>query len=146
MNILQIAILVFIIIECLNVFTLYTNPGMKIGNGIGVFNAWHKAQEDEEMKDFVSYMSSWVAGTKLIFIMLGIVVIICGNFETQLATAAAMVISIASYFLKLNPLIKKMDSKDQISPKGYSKTLMYMILGFIVIFTIAFIIGLVQYL
>jgi len=146
MNILQIAILAFIIIESLNVLMLYFSPGMKRGNALGVFNAWEKSQENEEMKSFVSYLSSWVAGAKLIFIMIGIVIIIWGNFETQIATTVALIISIASFFFKLYPIIKKMDAKGQISPKGYSKTLLYMIIGFIAVFIVVLVIALVQYL
>ena len=40
MNILQIGILVFIIIETLNITMLYFAPGMKIGNALGVFKTW----------------------------------------------------------------------------------------------------------
>lgn len=121
MNILQIGILVFAVIESLNVLMLYRSPGMKMGNALGVFKAWDRAQEDEQMKSFVHYMASWVAGAKLIFILVGIVIIIWGNMETQLATCAALVISIASFFWRLYPAISKMDKKGQIDPKGYSK-------------------------
>ncbi len=145
MNILEIGILVFIVIETLNILMLYFAPGMKIGNAIGVFNAWHKAQEDENLKAFVHYMAAWVAGAKLIFILVGAVVIIWGNIETQLATAAALVLSIASFFWRLFPAIKKMDKNGQIDPKGYSKTLLAMIVAFIAGFILIFIIGLIQY-
>ncbi|MBN2878235.1 MAG: hypothetical protein JXN65_01270 [Clostridia bacterium] len=145
MNVLQIGILIFISIEVLNILMLYLSPGMKIGNGIGVFNAWEKVQSDEETKDFVDYLSSWVAGTKLIFVLLGIVIIIWGNFETQLATCAALIISILSFFYKLYPIIRKMDNKGQITPKGYSTTLLFMILGFIAVFLVVGTIGLIQY-
>lgn len=146
MNIVEIAILLFIIIETLNVLMLYFIPGSKMGNGVGVFNVWHKLQDDEEQKDFTNYMTSWVAGAKLIFIMLGIAIIIWGTIELQIATAAAMVISIASFFYRLYPIIKKMDDKGQLTPKGYSKTLLGMIAAFILAFLVVFIIGLVQYL
>jgi len=146
MNILQIGILVFMVIESLNVLMLYKMPGMKMGNALGVFTAWDRAQEDEHMKSFVHYMAAWVAGAKLIFILVGIVIIMWGNMETQLATCAALVISIASFFWRLYPAIKKMDKKGQIDPKGYSKTLLVMIVAFIVGFAIIFVIGLVQYL
>ena len=84
-------------------------------------------------------------GTKLIFVLLGIVIIIWGNFETQLAACAALIISILSFFYKLYPIIRKMDSKGQITPKGYSTTLLFMILGFIAVFLIVGTIGLIQY-
>ena len=146
MNIIEIGILVFSVIETLNVLMLYFSPGMKQGNALGVFKAWDKAQEDEHMKSFVHYMASWVAGAKLIFILVGIVIIIWGNIETQIATAAAMVISISSFFWRLYPAIKKMDKQGQISPKGYSKTLLAMIVAFVLGFSVIFVIGLVQYL
>jgi hypothetical protein len=146
MNILQIGIIVFSVIETLNILMLYFSPGMKQGNALGVFKAWDKAQEDENMKAFVHYMAAWVAGAKLIFILVGIVIVIWGNMETQLATCAAMVISISSFFWRLYPAIKKMDENDQISPKGYSKTLLSMIIAFVVGFIAVFVIGLIQYL
>lgn len=146
MNILQIGILVFTVIETLNILMLYGAPGMKIGNAVGVFNAWSKVQENEELKDFAHYMVYWVAGAKLIFIMAGIVVIIWGNVETQMAICAAMIISIASFFYKLYPIIRKMDKKGQIEPKGYSKTLLMMIVAFIVGFIVVLTVGIIQYL
>ena len=146
MNILQIGILVFVIIETLNILMLYFAPGMKQGNALGVFKAWDKAQEDEAMKSFAHYMAAWVAGAKLIFIMIGIVVIIWGNIQTQLGTAAALVLSISSFFWRLYPAIKKMDDKGQIDPKGYSKTLLGMIVSFVIGFVLIFVIGLVNYL
>jgi len=146
MNILEIGILIFLIIESLNILMLYFSPGMKMGNALGVFKAWDKAQADDEIRSFVHYMAAWVAGAKLIFILVGAVVIIWGNIETQIATAAALVISISSFFWRLYPAISKMDSKGQIEPKGYSKTLLAMIVVFIAGFLIVFVIGLVKYL
>lgn len=146
MNIMEIGILIFIIIETLNILLLYFAPGMKMGNALGVFKAWDKAQEDKEMNDFAHYMACWVAGTKLIFILVGVVVIIWGNIETQLATAAALVLSISSFFWRLYPAIRKMDKSGQLDPMGYSKTLLEMIVGFIAGFIIIFVIGLIQYL
>ncbi len=36
-------------------------------------------------------------------------------------------------------MIRKMDSKDEVSPKGYSKILGFMIIGFISIFLVSLI-------
>jgi uncharacterized membrane protein len=146
MNIMEIGILIFISIETLNILLLYLAPGMKMGNAVGVFNAWEKVQQDEEIRSFAHYMTSWVAGTKLIFILVGAVVIIWGNIETQIATAAALVVSISSFFWRLYPAIKKMDKKGQLDPKGYSKTLLAMIVTFIAGFLLIFVIGLIKYL
>ena len=146
MNIMEIGILIFISIETLNILLLYLAPGMKMGNAVGVFNAWEKVQQDEEIRSFAHYMTSWVAGTKLIFILVGAVVIIWGNIETQIATAAALVVSISSFFWRLYPAIRKMDNKGQLDPKGYSKTLLAMIVVFIAGFLLIFVIGLIKYL
>lgn len=145
MNILEIGILIFIIIETSNIMMLYFAPEMKMGNALGVFKAWDYAQGNKNMKAFANYMAAWVAGAKLIFILLGAVVIIWGNIETQLATTAALVLSIASFFWKLYPLIRKMDAGGQINPRGYSKILMVMITTFIAGFLTIFIIGLIKY-
>lgn len=134
MNILQIGIIVFTFIEFLNIMILYFNPTSTMGNGVGVF-------KDYSGTDFEKYMVNWVAGAKLIFIMLGIVIVIFGNHMTQLFTCLALIISIGSFYFRLNPLIKKMDAEDKISPKGYSKTLNYMILFFIIGFIVVFVLG-----
>ena len=134
MNILQIGILIFVSIEFLNIATLYFMPSSRIGNGVGVFNALEKSNQDEELKPFVGYLINWVAGTKLIFIMVGIVIIVFGNEKTQLYTVIAFIISILSFYWRLFPTIKKLDKLGQITPKGYSKTLNILIVSFIVMF------------
>jgi len=146
MNILQVGIAAFLVIETLNVLMLYFAPGMKKGNALGVFKAWNRALLDDSMKQFALYMASWVAGAKIIFILVGLVVIIWGNMETQLATAAAMAISISTFFWRLYPATKMMDQQGELEPKGYSKTLALMIAALIIGFFIIFVIGLVQYL
>ena len=146
MNIVQIGILVFLVIESLNILMLYFSPGMKIGNALGVFKAWHKAQDDEGMRSFAHYMAAWVAGTKLIFIFIGVVIIIWGNIETQIAAVVALILSISSFFWRLYPAIRKMDNRGQIDPRGYSKTLLAMIVIFLVGFLFVLGIGLVGYL
>jgi len=142
MNILQIGILIFTIIETGNIMMLYFMPGSRMGNGVGVFNAWEESQNNEKMKPFATYLVNWVAGAKLIFIMMAVVVIIFGNYMTQLFTVVALILSILSFYWRLFPAIKKMDASGDITPKGYSKTLGYMITGFIIGFLIVLIIGL----
>ena len=90
-------------------------------------------------------MAAWVAGAKLIFILVGAVVIIWGNIETQLATSAALVLSISSFFWRLYPAIRKMDKKGRIDPAGYSKILLAMIITFLSGFAVIFVVGLVRY-
>ncbi len=127
----------FILLELSNVLMLYFTPGTKRGNGMGVFNAWEKSKKDNEIHELMRYLVFWVAGTKLIFITLIIVIIIFGDWRTQLFATIALVLSILSFYWKLFPIIKKMDAKDQIDPKGYSKTLGIMIGAFVLVFLAA---------
>lgn len=137
MNVLTIAIIIFIILESLNVATLYFNPGSRIGNGLGVFNAWEKSQRDPEMGPFVRYLVYWVAGTKLIFIALLIVILLTAGESTLLLTSVAMIAAISSFFWRLFPIMRSLDAEGHITPTGYSGTLALMIAGFIGLFAIA---------
>lgn len=139
MNVLQIGILIFVFIESLNILLLYFMPTSKIGNGVGVFNALEDSKKNDTISPFVGYLINWVAGTKLIFVLVGIVIVIFGNENTQLYTIFAFIISILSFYWRLFPTIKKLDKLGQLTPKGYSKTLNFMILGFIVMFIIVLI-------
>jgi len=138
MSVLLIIVVIFIGMEFCNVLALYFKPGTKMFNSIGVFNAWEKSKEDPEIHDFVKYLVYWVAGTKLIFIALTIVIFIIGNLLTQCFAALALFISISTFYWKLYPLIKKMDKGDQIDPKGYSRVLFFMIMGMMINIFIGF--------
>ena len=109
-----------------------------------MFKAWNRSKEDPEMHDFVKYLVNWVAGTKLIFLLLLVVILVFGDEKTQVYSMLALILSILTFYWKLYPLIKKMDKKDQIDPKNYSRTLALMILSFVVVLSIGFIVGLVQ--
>ncbi len=146
MNILQIAIMIFAIIEVGNIMMLYFMPGSRMGNGVGVFNAWEAYKTVETVHELMKYLVYWVAGSKLIFIMMAVVVIVWGSPLVQILTVAALIISIASFFWRLFPLIRKLDKKDQITPKGYSITLALMIGVFIIGFCVVLVVALVQYL
>lgn len=137
MSILSIAIVIFILLELSNVIILYFNPDSKLGNGVAVFNAWEKSKEDANLHEFVKYLVYWVAGTKLIFIVLLIVILITGTETTKLLSGVALVLSIASYYWKLHPIIKGLDKRGEINPSGYSKTLGIMIGSFIAVFCLA---------
>jgi len=144
MNILSIAIVIFILLESLNVLTLYFNPGSQMGNGIGVFNAWEKSKADPEMHQFVRYLVYWVAGTKLIFIALLLVILFTAGQSTQTLTVVAMIASISSFFWRLFPIVRSEDKAGHITPSGYSRTLGFMIAGFIALFAIALAWSLIQ--
>jgi hypothetical protein len=137
MNIITIVIIVFLILEATNVVTLYFFPGSKYANGVGVFKAWEKSKRDPEIHHFVNYLINWVAGTKLIFILLLLVILYTADEQSLILTGVAMAIAIASFFWRLFPLIRKMDQDEQIDPKNYSSVLGWMITGMILVFTVA---------
>ena len=142
MNLINIFIIGFLTLEATNVIALYFFPDTKYANSIGVFKAWEKSKKDPEIFDFVKYLVNWVAGTKLIFILLLIVIVFTENDKSMIFTGTALVISIASFFWRLFPLIRKMDSEGQIEPKNYSTTLGWMIGAFILMFLTAIIVKL----
>ena len=137
MNVLALAIIGFLVLEIANVVTLYFFPGSKYANGIGVFKAWEKSKHDPEIHNFVRYLVNWVAGTKLIFIALLIVILFTADDQTLVFSAVALVLSIASFFWRLFPLIRKMDRDLQLDPRNYSAVLGAMISAFILVFLIA---------
>lgn len=136
MDILSIAILIFIVMEPANVAILYFWPGSRLGNGVGVFNAFHNS-ENEEQRLFASYLVNWVAGVKLVFIFLLAVILVTGTETVRIGAVVAMILSIATYFWRLHPTIQKLDAMGCITPKGYSKALGWMIAGFMILFTLA---------
>lgn len=144
MDILSIAIIVFLVLETSNVIMLYFTPGTRMGNGLGVFDAYEKSKKDPEVYALVKYLINWVAGTKIIFIALLIVILITGDSTTKLYSLIALILTILTYFWRLHPAIKAMDKQGQITPKGYSKTLGIMIISFMLIFSVAMIVFLLS--
>ena len=143
MNILKIVISAFVILESANVLALYFFPDSKMANSVGIFKAWEKSKADPEIHSFVKYLVNWVAGTKLIFIALLIVMLIRTDEQSLTFAGVALVLSIATFFWRLYPLIKKMDHDDQIDPGNYSKYLFWMILAMIIIFSASILISVI---
>jgi hypothetical protein len=141
-NAITIVTIGFLIMEASNIIMLYFFPDSKYANSVGIFKAWEKAKQDPELHDFVKYLVNWVAGTKLIIILLLIVILLTAREQTLIFAGLAMAVSIASFFWRLFPLIRKMDRNDQIEPKNYSATLGWMILVFIASFLAAVVITL----
>jgi hypothetical protein len=137
MNMISVVIIGFILLEATNVMALYFFPGSKFANSVGVFKAWEKSKQDPEIHAFVKYMVNWVAGTKLIFLLLLVVILFTADDRGLFYTGVALVISISSFFWRLFPMIRKMDHDDQIDPKNYSTILGLMISVFVMIFLIA---------
>ncbi len=134
---LQVIVGMFLLLEVLNVLTLYFAPGSNLGNGVGVFTGWTTSQEDEHLGPFVRYLVFWVAGTKLIFIGLWLVILLTADGTTQFWASAVMVPAIATFYWRLHPLIRRLDAAGQITPKGYSKGLAWMIGAMTLAFVIA---------
>lgn len=123
-----------------NVLILYFMPDSRLGNGVAVFDSWNYVKEDKTLNLFSHYMAYLVAGVKLIFIFLLVVVLLTGTEVTRVWSVVAMILSIATYFWKLHPIIKKLDQMGKITPKGYSKTLGLMITVFLIMFSLSLII------
>ena len=137
MNLITIVTIAFLILEATNVLALYFFPGSKYANSVGVFKAWEKSKSDPEIHNFVKYLVNWVAGTKIIFILLLIVILYTADDQTLVFSSITLIIAIASFFWRLFPLIRRMDRDDQIDPKNYSAILGWMILAFILAFLAA---------
>ncbi len=131
MDILSAAIILFAVIETLNIGILYFRPGTRVGNGMGVFNTYRKSEADPETRELVRYLVNWVAGTKLIFVSLLVVIVLTGSQTTKALAIVALILSIASFFWRLFPAIVRLDRDGQITPRGYSRTLGIMIACFI---------------
>ena len=144
MNIIKLVTIGFLLLEAANVITLYFFPGSKYANGVGVFKAWEKSKSDPAIHNFIKYLVNWVAGTKLIFILLLIVILYTANDQSLILMGIAMAVSIAAFFWRLFPLIRKMDKANEIEPKSYSVILGWMILAFISIFLIAILVTVIS--
>ncbi len=140
MNILNIAIIIFIVLEFSNVIILYFFPNCRFGNGVAIFKSYKELQKDKNSMLFAKYMKNWVAGTKLIFILLLFIILIAGNDLLKIHSFIVMIISISSYYIGLHPIIKELDDNDMINPKGYSKRLFLLITSFVLLFLLSLII------
>jgi hypothetical protein len=133
----KIVILIFMVLEFSNVLALYFAPGSKYANAVGIFTAWEKSKQYPEIHDFIKYLVYWVAGAKLIFLLLLAAILLFANIDSQRMSVLALAIATASFYWRLFPLIRKMDKAGNIKPKNYSLILGAMILVFIVVFVTA---------
>jgi hypothetical protein len=140
MMFIKVVILIFVLLELSNVLALYFAPGTRYANAVGVFSAWEKSKQDPEIHDFVKYLVYWVAGTKLIFLLLLVMIIIYADINTQRMSLIALIVATLSFYWRLFPLIRRMDKNGQIEPKNYSIVLGIMIFVFITVFAIAVIV------
>ncbi|TFG34802.1 hypothetical protein EU527_01750 [Candidatus Thorarchaeota archaeon] len=138
MSLVVVAIAFFMMLEIGNIFILYFKKDSTRANGIGTFRAWEKSKAHPEIHDFVRYLINWIAGTKIFFLSLLTVIVIFGTPDLHPWVLLAMIFSIASFYVGLFPLARKIDSEDMLIPKGYSKTLVGMITVFIIVFLILY--------
>jgi hypothetical protein len=140
-NAIRVVIIGFIVLETTNVIALYFFPGSKYANSVGIFKAWERSKTEPEMHDFVKYLVNWVAGTKVIFLLLLIVILVIADDRGLFYTGIAMAISISLFFWRLYPLIRQMDRGDELRPHNYSTILGLMISVFAAVFLVALVIS-----
>ena len=137
MTFAKFVILFFSLLELSNVLALYFTPGSKYANAVGVFAAWEKSKQYPDIHDLLKYLVYWVAGAKLIFILLLIIIVIFADINIQRFTLIALSIATLSFYWRLFPIIRKLDQNGQIKPKNYSIALGIMIFFIIAIFVSA---------
>ncbi|MCP4807753.1 MAG: hypothetical protein GY913_10135 [Proteobacteria bacterium] len=131
MTVLISIVAVFLLLESANVCALYFRPGSDKFNALGVFKAWEASKQHPELHDLIRYLAYWVAGAKLIVLMLLVVILVFGDAQTKVVSVAALIVSILSFFWRLFPLIRRLDERGQLTIPGYSKVLGLMIAGFL---------------
>jgi hypothetical protein len=133
----KIVIIVFVLLELSNVIALYFFPDSKRANAVGVFLEWDHSKLFPELHEFIKYLVYWVAGAKLVFLLLLGVIILYGSEDIQRYSLIALCIATISFYWRLFPLIRKMDSNGRINPKNYSIILGIMIFVMIAFFALA---------
>lgn len=133
----KIVILAFIVLESSNVLAMYFAPGSRYANAVGVFTAWEKSKQYPEMHDFIKYLVNWVAGAKLIFLLLLGVITLFGSSDLLRLSLVALCLATLTFYWRLFPLIRKLDREGQVNPKNYSIMVGVMIAVLIVFFALA---------
>lgn len=136
MTALIVIAVAFMALEVANVAALYFQTGSDKFNALGVFKAWEASKADPEVHDLVRYLAYWVAGTKLIFIVMLGAILVVGDDRTRVIAVGALVLAILSFFWRLAPLAREMDERSQMTNPGYSKVLTWMVSAFAIALTI----------
>ena len=137
----KIVLIGFILLEFSNVVALYFFPGSRRANAVGVFSAWEKSKQYPEIHDLMRYLVYWVAGAKIIFLVLLGLIVAFADLNLQRWSLLALGLATLIFFWRMFPLARKMDQDDQIRPKKYSLVLGGMILALILLFVLAASIG-----
>lgn len=141
MDVLSVVIVAFVVLETFNVGLLYVRPGSRLANGMGVFDDYAQAAAEPDTGELVRYLTDWVAGTKVIFVALLIVIVASGDELTKTLAVGALVLSILTFYWRLFPRIRRLDRRGRITPAGYSTTLGLMIGGMVVVLAIALVLA-----
>lgn len=136
-TVLQVLVGLFLLLESANVLALYFAPGSDKFNAVGVFDGWEDSKADPDTHAFVSYLVFWVAGTKVIFIALWLVILLTAQPQTQFVASLVMIPAIATFYWRLFPIARGLDDRGKVHPSGYSRVLGWMIAGFIIAFVVA---------
>lgn len=139
---LVVLVSIFLVLEALNVATLYFAPGSDKGNALGVFTAWERSQADQALAPFVRYLVFWVAGSKVIFIALWLVILVVGDPSVQFWASVVMVPAIATFYWRMFPIARRLDRAGSMRPSGYATILGWMIAAFIGAFVVAIVVSL----
>jgi hypothetical protein len=129
---LRIAVIAFMALELANVAALYFAPGSTRFNAIGVVRAWAASADQPEQRELLTYLAEWVAGVKLIVLgLLGVLVWAADERLLRIAVLV-MVATTASFYWRMFPRIRRMDAAGQLEPRGYARTLGWMVGSFMV--------------
>ena len=85
MTLLYIVFVAFLILEIANVVVLYFTPDSSYVHGMGMFPVWEQAKEDSAVHNLMRYLTLWVAGSKLIMIVLILLVLVWGDERLLIA-------------------------------------------------------------
>ena len=129
MNAIQVTLLVFVMIETLNMLELYFLQDKPMFNGVGIFSGWERSKADPEVHALVRYLVNWLAGVKMIVIGLVLVLIFMVPESTTLLGAIVLVVTVSSFHWRLYPLLRAADVTGQVTPRGHAKRLSIMVAG-----------------
>jgi hypothetical protein len=127
MSAIKVCMLVFVVIEILNMLELYFMQDQCKFNGLCIFRGWEKAKEDPDVHELLRYLINWLAGIKMIVIGLVLILVFTAPEKTLLFAAVALIITIGSFFWRMVPMIRRADAAGRIQPAGRSRSLAWMV-------------------
>ncbi len=137
MDPLRATVLGFVALELSNVAALYFWPGSKRFNALGVFRAWQGRAADSPEGRLAAYLAEWVAGVKLIFIALLLVLVWRGEDALLRWAVVGLIVTMASFYWRLFPRIRDMDARGELEPEGYAGVLGWMVGVFMLALSVA---------